>query len=90
MQLFLIILAVLFVLYIVGRLRSAFSVDQDAIKERLGSDATHVRNTSGRVAYGVTAASTSRLSRLQARLENYAAQNEQPASDQVIDLNSKN
>lgn len=71
----LIILIILVVLYLWSRMRHAF--DKAKAREVLSQDATRVRNSSGRVAYGVTAASTSRLSRLQARLEQFAAQQEQ-------------
>lgn len=69
MQLFLIILAVLFVLYVIGRLRSAFSVDQDAIKERLGSDYSLAKTKSSEVSRSAAAHSGSGLSRLGAKLE---------------------
>lgn len=76
MQLVLVILIVLIVLYVIGRLRKAFHFDRQVARETLSSDAASVRNSSGRVAYGVTASSASRLVRLQTRLEAYASSEE--------------
>lgn len=74
MQLILIILAILIVVYVVRRLRSAFHFDRQVAKDAVSSDAASVRNASGRVTYEVTNRTSTRLSRLATKLENYAAE----------------